>query len=79
MVSSACASVTLINFTVSGAPVMRSAPTIFVPPTLPHSVRIVRTGTAVASTETRPSWKSSFRLCAAAGQAVANRECNGEK
>jgi hypothetical protein len=63
--------VTLTSFTVSGAPEIRSAPTTLVPPTFPHSLRIVRTGTDVASTVTRPFWKLSFNGCwAKAGEAI---------
>ena len=62
---------TFTSFTVTGAPEMRSAPITLVPPIFAHSVRIVRTGTEVASTDTRPSLKVSFNgCCARAGAAI---------
>lgn len=49
---------------------MRSPLTIWVRPTLPHSLRICRTDTSRATSVTRPSRNSSFSSAARAGIAV---------
>ena len=70
MMSSACRSGKSANFSVSGAPVTLSPPTIRVPPIFAHSARICRAGTPLASSDTRPSLISSFS-CAKADVAEA--------
>src|SRR4029453_18977502 len=61
MMSSACFSGTASSLSVIGPPVMRSTLTMRVLPTLAHSVRICRTVTSCASSDTRPSRTESVR------------------
>src|SRR6188508_101616 len=69
MTSSACFSGTASSLSVIGPPVIRSTLTMRVLPTRAHSVRICRTVTSCASSDTRPSRTDSVRTAAQDGVA----------